>query len=161
MFFQLFRSSESDRHNEHMDKVRFYHQSLQEQTAPHSMSSSGTGGDSNPSTSLMFSALRYHSSWSLTSLPCCHVFKAQALTTILCFYRKKLSELDNIQKYFSRKLSTPTFPSMSEQDSSTKHEEERDTDTCHLLLKSKQLVGEFNSIITGELLLLLRHPLTN
>uniref|UniRef100_A0A8C4IFJ3 C2 domain containing 3 centriole elongation regulator n=1 Tax=Dicentrarchus labrax TaxID=13489 RepID=A0A8C4IFJ3_DICLA len=115
---QMFRSSESDRHFEHMDKVRLYHQSLQEQTAANSVCSSAV------------------------------------LTPLLCFYRKKLSELDNIQRYFSRKLSTPTFPSMSEQDCHTRREEPRDTETdaCQLLFKSNQLVGEVNSIISGELL---------
>lgn len=113
------RSSESDRHCEHMDKVRLYHQSLQEQTAANSACSSSLG-DINPSSSFLFSALR-----------------------------KKLSELDNIQRYFSRKLSTPTFPSMSEQDCHTRREEQRDTDTCQLLLKSTNLVGEVNNIISG------------
>uniref|UniRef100_A0A8D0CU45 C2 domain containing 3 centriole elongation regulator n=1 Tax=Sander lucioperca TaxID=283035 RepID=A0A8D0CU45_SANLU len=120
----LVRSSEGDRHIEHMDRVRLYHQSLQEQTATHSVCSS-SAGDINPSSSLLFSTLR-----------------------------KKLSELDNIQRYFSRKLSTPTFPSMSEQDCHTKHEEQSntETDTCQLLLKSNQLVGQVNNIISGELL---------
>ncbi|XP_054454467.1 C2 domain-containing protein 3 [Anoplopoma fimbria] len=115
------RSSESDRHFEHMDKVRHYHQSLQEQTAAHSVCSS-SAADINPSSSFLFSALR-----------------------------KKLSELDNIQRYFSRKISTPIFPSMSEQDCQAKHEEQRDTetDTCQLLLKSNDLVGQVNNIISG------------
>ncbi|XP_074496633.1 C2 domain-containing protein 3 isoform X2 [Sebastes fasciatus] len=115
------RSSESDRHFEHMDKVRLYHQSLQEQTAAHSVFSS-SAADISPSSSLLFSALR-----------------------------KKLSELDNIQRYFSRKLSTPTFPSASEQDCHTEHEEQRDTetDTRQLLLKSNHLVGQVNNIISG------------
>ncbi|XP_050921333.1 LOW QUALITY PROTEIN: C2 domain-containing protein 3 [Lates calcarifer] len=115
------RSNESDRHVEHMDKVRLYHQSLQEQTAAHSACSS-SAGDINPSSSFLFSALR-----------------------------RKLSELDNIQRYFSRKLSTPTFPSVTEQDCHTKHEQHREseTDTKQLLLKSNQLVGEVNNIISG------------
>lgn len=66
------------------------------------------------------------------------------------FYRRKLSELDNIQRYFSRKLSTPTFPPMIEQDCQTRREEQEDTDSCQLLLTSNQLVGEVNNIITGE-----------
>uniref|UniRef100_A0A3B4ZGR1 C2 domain containing 3 centriole elongation regulator n=1 Tax=Stegastes partitus TaxID=144197 RepID=A0A3B4ZGR1_9TELE len=113
-------SSESDRHFEHMDKVRLYHQNLQEQTASQSVCSS-SGTDINPSSSFLFSTLR------------------------------KLSELDNIQKYFSRKLSTPTFPPMTEQDYNTRHEGHRDseTDTSQLLLKSNQLVGEVNNIISG------------
>ncbi|GLD53443.1 C2 domain-containing protein 3 [Lates japonicus] len=115
------RSNESDRHVEHMDKVRLYHQSLQEQTAAHSACSS-SAGDINPSSSFLFSALR-----------------------------RKLSELDNIQRYFSRKLSTPTFPSVTEQDCHTKHEQQREseTDTKQLLLKSNQLVGEVSNIISG------------
>lgn len=52
------RSSESDRHSEHMDNVRLYHQSLQEQTASQSFHSS-SAGDINPSSSILFSALRY------------------------------------------------------------------------------------------------------
>uniref|UniRef100_A0A672YF29 C2 domain containing 3 centriole elongation regulator n=1 Tax=Sphaeramia orbicularis TaxID=375764 RepID=A0A672YF29_9TELE len=68
---------------------------------------------------------------------------------------KKLSELDNIQRYFNRKLSTPTFPSVSDEDFHAKQEEQRniETDTSQLLLKSKQLVGEVNTIISGEHLL--------
>ncbi|XP_047449775.1 C2 domain-containing protein 3 isoform X2 [Mugil cephalus] len=111
------RPSESERHYEHMDKVRLYHQSLQEQSPSHSVY------DVNPSSSILFSALR-----------------------------KKLSELDNIQRYFSRKLSTPTFPCMVEQDVHSKHEEEqRDSEinSSQLLSKSNQLVGEVNDIISG------------
>ncbi|XP_068441381.1 C2 domain-containing protein 3 isoform X2 [Clinocottus analis] len=117
------RLSESDRHFEHMDNVRHYHQSLQEQTAAHSVCSS-SAADINPSSSFLFSTLR-----------------------------KKLSELDNIQRYFSRKIPTPTFPSMSEQDCHAKHEDEKQrdtgTDTCQLLLKSNHLVGQVNNIISG------------
>ncbi|KAM3616832.1 uncharacterized protein V6R79_024159 [Siganus canaliculatus] len=116
------RPSDSDRHLEHMDKVRLYHKSLQEQTAAASVCSNSSGADITPSSSFLFSALR-----------------------------KKLSELDNIQRYFSRKLSTPTFPPMDEQDCYNKHEQgdQRDTDTSQLLQKSNQLVGEVNNIISG------------
>ncbi|XP_017271922.1 C2 domain-containing protein 3 [Kryptolebias marmoratus] len=115
------RASESDRHFEHMDKVRFYHQNLQEQTIFHPVCSS-SASDINPSSSVLFSALR-----------------------------RKLSELDNIQKYFSNKLSTPTFPSMTEQDRHSQDGETRNSeiDTNQLLLKSNQLVGEVNHIISG------------
>ncbi|KAM9318099.1 C2 domain-containing protein 3 isoform 3-T3 [Pholidichthys leucotaenia] len=115
------RSNESDRHFEHMDKVRLYHQSLQEQTASVSTT------DISPASSILFSTLR-----------------------------KKLSELDNIQRYFSHKLSTPTFPSMPEQDNHTQHDyrRESETDTTQLLLKSSQLV-ELNHTISG----LRGHPL--
>lgn len=60
LMLHMFRPSESDRHFEHMDKVRLYHQSLQEQAA-HSVCSS-TSGDINPSSSFLFSALRSQSS---------------------------------------------------------------------------------------------------
>ncbi|CAJ1065156.1 LOW QUALITY PROTEIN: C2 domain-containing protein 3 [Xyrichtys novacula] len=118
------RSSESERHFEHMDKVRLYHQSLQEKTANSSVCSS-SAADVNPSSSFLLSTLR-----------------------------RKLSELDNIQRYFSRKLSTPTFPPMMEQDVHSQNEEEEEerdeeTDSSQLLLKSKQLVGEVNNIISG------------
>ncbi|CAB1347917.1 unnamed protein product, partial [Coregonus sp. 'balchen'] len=57
---------------------------------------------------------------------------------------KNLSELDDIQRYFSRKLSTPTFPSLSEQgqDQRSRLDEHRDSDTdsSQLLLKSTRLV---------------------
>ncbi|CAL8352802.1 unnamed protein product [Lota lota] len=116
---QLFsqRPGEADRHGEHMDNVRLFHQSLQEQTA----------GDAHPSSSILFSALR-----------------------------KNLSELDDIQKYFSRKLSTPSFPPACEhaRPPSQHHEEawapgHPETSTHQLLLKSSQLVGEVNHILSG------------
>ncbi|XP_020563815.1 C2 domain-containing protein 3 isoform X3 [Oryzias latipes] len=115
------RVSESDRHHEHMDKVRLYHQSLQEQTASQSVCSS-LASDPNPSSSLLFSTLR-----------------------------KKLSELDNIQRYFSRKLSTPTFPPMAEEEGVAQPEEPIDMEggSSQLLLKSNQLLGEVSSIISG------------
>ncbi|XP_041850756.1 C2 domain-containing protein 3 isoform X2 [Melanotaenia boesemani] len=110
------RPSESDRHFEHMDKVRLYHQSLQGHASP------SVNEISPSSSSVLFSALR-----------------------------KKLSELDNIQRYFSRKLSTPTFPSLAEQECLVQQEEQRnsETDTSQLLLKTNQLVGEVNNIISG------------
>uniref|UniRef100_A0A1A7WXY5 C2 calcium-dependent domain containing 3 n=1 Tax=Iconisemion striatum TaxID=60296 RepID=A0A1A7WXY5_9TELE len=112
------RISESERHSEHMDKVRFYHQSLQEQTT----SCSGSASDSSPSSSFLISVLR-----------------------------RKLGELDNIQKYLNGKLSTPTFPFTTEEDGCSQDEERRnsETDTSQLLLKSNQLVGEVSDIISG------------
>uniref|UniRef100_A0A3Q3A8A3 C2 domain containing 3 centriole elongation regulator n=1 Tax=Kryptolebias marmoratus TaxID=37003 RepID=A0A3Q3A8A3_KRYMA len=79
--------------------------------------------------------------------------KAKVQPTLFFSYRRKLSELDNIQKYFSNKLSTPTFPSMTEQDRHSQDGETRNSeiDTNQLLLKSNQLVGEVNHIISGEL----------
>lgn len=147
--FILHRANDGDRHVEHMDNVRLYHQSLHEQTAP--PPGSIVMGDVHPSSSLLISTLRYHSSRRCYNIVV--VFKL--LETQICFFnRKKLSELDNIQRYFNQKLSPPTFPSWGEQDfSASKPENQRETDACQLLFKSKQLVGEVNSIITGELFL--------
>ncbi|TRY89420.1 hypothetical protein DNTS_010822 [Danionella cerebrum] len=113
------RSSVADRHDEHVDNIRIFHQSLHEtEKASHT----SLTGDSHPSSSVLFSALR-----------------------------KNLSELDDIQRYFSRKLSTPTFPKLSKLRESSGHEEHQDPepDTTELLLKSSQLVGEVNDIIKG------------
>ncbi|XP_047248201.1 C2 domain-containing protein 3 isoform X1 [Girardinichthys multiradiatus] len=113
------RPIESDRHIEHMDKVRLYHQNLQEQTASH-FACGGSTSDIHPSSSFLFSALK-----------------------------RKLSELDNIQRYFNRKLSTPTFPPTTEQDNQEVDQRLLETDTSQLLLKSNQLVGEVNNIVSG------------
>uniref|UniRef100_A0A8C1Z2X9 C2 domain containing 3 centriole elongation regulator n=1 Tax=Cyprinus carpio TaxID=7962 RepID=A0A8C1Z2X9_CYPCA len=78
----VFRYGVTDRHDEHMDNIRMFHQSLHEEEKA---SQSSVAGDSHPSSSALFSALR-----------------------------KNLSELDDIQRYFSRKLSTPSFPKLSE-----------------------------------------------
>nr|XP_046150200.1 C2 domain-containing protein 3 isoform X1 [Oncorhynchus gorbuscha] len=113
------RSSECDRHDEHMDRVRLYHQSLQEGGGGHPTSAAAV--DAHPSSSVLFSALR-----------------------------KNLSELDDIQRYFSHKLSTPTFPSQSEQGQRSRLDEHQvtDTDSSQLLLKSTRLVGEVNNLIS-------------
>ncbi|CAN9510846.1 unnamed protein product [Ophioblennius macclurei] len=61
--------------------------------------------------------------------------------------RKNLGELDRIQRYFSRKLSTPpAFPSAAERDEEAS---ERRSDTRQLLLRSSQLVGEVEDIVRG------------
>ena len=71
--------------------------------------------------------------------------------------RRNLSELDDIQRYFSSKLSTPTFPSLSQREGGSSAPQQRqvehsdsDADAQQLLLKSSRLVGEVNSIISGE-----------
>lgn len=135
-----------------MDNVRLYHQSLHEQTAP--PSGSIIVGDVHPSSSFLFSTLRYHSSHRCYNIA---VVFFKLLETQVCFFnRKKLSELDNIQRYFNQKLLPITFPSWGERDfSASEPENQRETDACQLLSKSKQLVGEVNSIITGELFLII------
>ncbi|XP_026138444.1 C2 domain-containing protein 3-like [Carassius auratus] len=113
------RYSVTDRHDEHMDNIRMFHQSLHEEEKA---SQSSLAGDSHPSSSALFSVLR-----------------------------KNLSELDDIQRYFSRKLSTPAFPKLNEPRGTSRLDEHRDSesDTTQLLLKSSQLVGEVNNIIKG------------
>ncbi|KAJ8368383.1 hypothetical protein SKAU_G00084110 [Synaphobranchus kaupii] len=71
-------------------------------------------------------------------------------STLFSALRKNLSELDDIQRYFSRKLTTPTFPSLPEQAPPPRLDEHRDseTDTAQLLLRSSRLVGAVNSLIT-------------
>ncbi|XP_072546756.1 C2 domain-containing protein 3 isoform X2 [Salminus brasiliensis] len=83
---------------------------------------SSSAGDAHPSSSALFSALR-----------------------------KNLSELDDIQKYFSRKLATPVFSGLCEQGRDLRQEQHKDseTDTAQLLLKSNKLVGEVNNVIKG------------
>ncbi|KAL0973183.1 hypothetical protein UPYG_G00200030 [Umbra pygmaea] len=117
---RLLSESESDRHDEHMDKVRMYHQSLQEGGAGHTTSAAAGGAHS--SSSVLFSALR-----------------------------KNLSELDDIQRYFSRKLSNPSCPPVSDQAWHPWLEPQRDpdTDSSQILLRSTRLVGEVNNLISG------------
>lgn len=67
------------------------------------------------------------------------------------FHRKKLGELDSIQRYLNRKLSATAFQSVSEDDCSAKYEQQGEQDTRQLLLQSRQLVGEVNNIFSGEL----------
>ncbi|KAL7831615.1 hypothetical protein AOLI_G00291630 [Acnodon oligacanthus] len=86
-----------------------------------------------------------------TPLPSCAVDAHPSSSALFSALRKNLSELDDIQKYFSRKLSTPVFSGLGEQGQGSRQEAHRDseTGTAHLLLKSNQLVGEVNNIIRG------------
>lgn len=63
--------------------------------------------------------------------------------------RKNLSELDDIRKYFSHKLSTPVFSVLGEQNQTSVHRQS-DLDTQQLLQKSNLLVGEVNDIIKSK-----------
>nr|XP_023692829.1 C2 domain-containing protein 3 isoform X2 [Paramormyrops kingsleyae] len=78
--------------------------------------------DCHPSSSLLFSALR-----------------------------KNLSELDDMQRYFSHKVCAPTFQSQSEPDYQPQMQRCRDSEgePDHLLLKSSRLIGKVNSLITN------------
>lgn len=66
---------------------------------------------------------------------------------VLWPFRKNLSELDDIRKYFSHKLSAPVFSVLEERSQNSvdkKVSNDSEKDTQQLLLKSNQLVGEVN-----------------
>lgn len=129
-----------------MDNVRLFHQNLQEQTV--SCSSSSSVGDMDPSSSFLFAALRYHKDdpfWI-----CCPNDLIIRSNCLQFFCRKKLGELDSIQRYFNRKLSATVVQSASEDNCRAKYEQQGEQDTCQLLPQSSQLVGEVNNIISGD-----------
>ncbi|NXX36922.1 C2CD3 protein, partial [Nicator chloris] len=113
------------RHEEHMRNVRRFHQSLQQ-----------AGGDARR-------AARPDSA------------PPSSRAALLAALRKNLSELDEVQRYFTEKL-TRSFPDFST--SKPSHEEwesdhqgsmsrEVDPKGCHLLEKSSQLVSQVSSLI--------------
>lgn len=67
------------------------------------------------------------------------------------FHRKKLGELDSIQRYLNRKLSANAIQSVSQNDCSDKSEPQGEQDSRQLMQQSRQLVGEVSSVISGEL----------
>ncbi|XP_072707067.1 C2 domain-containing protein 3 isoform X3 [Ciconia boyciana] len=116
------------RHEEHMQNVRRFHESLQQ-------------AEGNAHRAAKMDSL------SLSS-------RASLLTAL----RKNLSELDEVQRYFSQKL-TRSFPDFSYGNTSKPSHEERQNDHrglisrevdpngCHLLEKSSQLVSQVSSLI--------------
>ncbi|NXS41239.1 C2CD3 protein, partial [Balaeniceps rex] len=116
------------RHEEHMQNVRRFHESLQQ-------------AEGNAHRAAKMDSL------SLSS-------RASLLTAL----RKNLSELDEVQRYFSQKL-TRSFPDFSYGNTSKPSHEERESDHrslmsrevdpngCHLLEKSSQLVSQVSSLI--------------
>ncbi|XP_072707068.1 C2 domain-containing protein 3 isoform X4 [Ciconia boyciana] len=118
------------RHEEHMQNVRRFHESLQQ-------------AEGNAHRAAKMDSL------SLSS-------RASLLTAL----RKNLSELDEVQRYFSQKL-TRSFPDFSYGNTSKPSHEERQNDHrglisrevdpngCHLLEKSSQLVSQVSSLING------------
>ncbi|NXL50824.1 C2CD3 protein, partial [Podilymbus podiceps] len=116
------------RHEEHMQNVRRFHESLQQ--------AEGNAHRAARTDSLSLSS------------------RASLLTAL----RKNLSELDEVQRYFSQKL-TRDFPDFGYGNASKpSHEEqerdhrgsmsrEADPNACHLLEKSGQLVTQVSSII--------------
>ncbi|XP_040517816.1 C2 domain-containing protein 3 isoform X7 [Gallus gallus] len=120
------------RHEEHMQNVRRFHESLQQ-------------AEGNAQRAARMDSL------SLSS-------RASLLTAL----RKNLSELDEVQRYFSQKLtrSLPDFsdgnrsqPSHREQESDRQGMRSREVDPnrCHLLRKSSQLVSQVSSLISALL----------
>ncbi|NWW14068.1 C2CD3 protein, partial [Oreocharis arfaki] len=113
------------RHEEHMRNVRRFHESLQQ-----------AEGNTRRAARL--------DSASLSS-------RAALLTAL----RKNLSELDEVQRYFSQKLTRPfpdfstSKPSHEEQESDPQGSMSREVDPkgCHLLEKSSQLVSQVSSLI--------------
>ncbi|XP_050188605.1 C2 domain-containing protein 3 [Myiozetetes cayanensis] len=116
------------RHEEHMQNVRRFHESLQQE------------GNARR-------AARLDSASPASS-------RAGLLTAL----RKNLSELDEVQRYFSQKL-TRSFPDFSYGNTSKPSHEEQERDNqgsvsreldpkgCHLLEKSSQLVSQVSSLI--------------
>ncbi|XP_042648689.1 C2 domain-containing protein 3 isoform X3 [Tyto alba] len=114
------------RHEEHMQNVRRFHESLQQ-----------AEGNAHQAAKM-----------DSVSLP--------SRTSLLIALRKNLSELDEVQRYFSQKL-TRSFPDFSYGNTSKPSHKERDhrgltsievdPSGCHLLEKSTQLVSEVSSLI--------------
>ncbi|NXR94751.1 C2CD3 protein, partial [Hypocryptadius cinnamomeus] len=120
--------TQTPRHEEHMQNVRRFHEWLQRAGGSGSSSAHRARRDAAPPAS-----------------------RAALLTAL----RKNLSELDEVQRYFSEKL-TRSFPDFST--SKPDHEEwesdhqgsmsrEVDPKGCHLLEKSSQLVSQVSSLI--------------
>ncbi|XP_065601799.1 C2 domain-containing protein 3 [Cyrtonyx montezumae] len=119
------------RHEEHMQNVRRFHESLQQ-------------AEGNAQRAARMDSL------SLSS-------RASLLTAL----RKNLSELDEVQRYFSQKL-TRSFPDFSDGNRSQPSHGEQESDhqglksrgvdpnQCHLLRKSSQLVSQVSSLISDD-----------
>ncbi|XP_027758774.1 C2 domain-containing protein 3 isoform X4 [Empidonax traillii] len=116
------------RHEEHMQNVRRFHESLQQE------------GNARRAARLDSAS------------------PSSSRTVLLTALRKNLSELDEVQRYFSQKL-TRSFPDFSygntskpshkeqERDHQGSMSRELDPKGCHLLEKSSQLVSQVSSLI--------------
>ncbi|XP_067841942.1 C2 domain-containing protein 3 [Heptranchias perlo] len=120
---------QASRHEEHMENVRRFHQSLQQ--VEYNMQSAG-----------------HLESLSQTSR-----------TSLFSALRRNLSELDDIQRYFSQKLSTSPFSHMINPTPQQRTNEDKMNyrhrisnspgDEQHLLEKSNKLVYESRRLISG------------
>ncbi|NWW72184.1 C2CD3 protein, partial [Climacteris rufus] len=121
--------SRRPRHEEHLQNVRRFHLGLQ-RAGGGARRAAGPGSSVPASRSALLTALR-----------------------------KNLSELDEVQRYFSQKL-TRSFPDFStskrsheEQESDHQGSRSREVDPkgCHLLEESSQLVSQVSSLINADL----------
>lgn len=79
-----------------------------------------------------------------------HCLNESVIIVTTC-YRKKLGELDGIQRHLNRKLSANAVQSVNQDDCSAKNEQQGEHDLLQLMLQSRQLVGEVSSVISSEL----------
>uniref|UniRef100_A0A8C3VQR9 C2 domain-containing protein 3 n=1 Tax=Catagonus wagneri TaxID=51154 RepID=A0A8C3VQR9_9CETA len=124
--------SQASRHEEHVQNIRHFHESLQQSGAV-------LPGDDQ-----------------LTTAP------LSSRTSVLTSLRRNLSELDQIQKYFSQKLTKPLLPLspptpaaiLQSQESQRDHLQpgasSLDSDSQCLMEKSNNLVLQVSSLITGN-----------
>ncbi|XP_031243387.1 C2 domain-containing protein 3 isoform X2 [Mastomys coucha] len=122
--------SQAARHEEHVQNIRRFHESLQHGEAV------------------------LTSDEKLTTMP------SSSHTSILTSLRKNLSELDEIQKYFSQKLSKPPLPFTSQSSLAVSQSQEsqrdsvgagashRDPESQCILEKSSNLVLQVSSLIS-------------
>lgn len=116
--------SQAARHEEHVQNIRRFHESLQHREA-------ASAGDEK-----------------LTTVP------LSSHTSILTSLRKNLSELDEIQKYFTQKLNKPFLPFSSPSSPALSKSQEspgassRDPENQCILEKSSNLVLQVSSLIS-------------
>uniref|UniRef100_A0A8C0INB3 C2 domain containing 3 centriole elongation regulator n=1 Tax=Chelonoidis abingdonii TaxID=106734 RepID=A0A8C0INB3_CHEAB len=141
---QLFNTSSKDtwmpRHEEHMQNVRRFHESLQQV-------------EGNAQRAGRLDSLSHSSR-----------------TSLLTALRRNLSELDEIQRYFSQKL-TSSFPDDGYGTTSKRNREQQDGDCQefgtrmvgpdghYLLEKSSHLVSQVSTLINGKKLPCTKHAL--
>ncbi|NXL15993.1 C2CD3 protein, partial [Setophaga kirtlandii] len=136
------------RHEEHMQNVRRFHESLQRQEgSPGQCHGSLQRQEGSPG--------QCHGNGSACHTPRRDTALPASRAALLTALRRNLSELDEVQRYFSEKL-TRSFPDFN---TSRPGREERESDPrgsvgregdpkgCHLLEKSNQLVSQVSSLI--------------
>ncbi|XP_076832510.1 C2 domain-containing protein 3-like isoform X2 [Brachyhypopomus gauderio] len=123
------RSVVTDRLDEHVENIQHFHQAVQQ---GESSTLPPPTGDTQPSSTLP----------PPSTVP--------SSTVLFKALRKNLSELDDIQRYFSRKLSTPVFSGPADLDHHPREDEHAGLmDSPQLQLTSNQLLGDDCCIIEG------------